>query len=78
MKTVSAQEIKKKGITAVDKALKEGPVCITRDNKPCYVVLSEKQYSKLVRAEGAKSVKPGRVKTTAEIKKSLEEAESDR
>ncbi len=75
MKSISDQEIKNKGIAAVDKALKDGPVCITKNNKPCYVVLTEKQYREL--AEG-KEGKPLHSRTAADIKKALEEAESDR
>ena len=44
MKTIAAQEIKRRGISAVDEALEDGPVCIIRNNQPKYVVLSKKDY----------------------------------
>jgi PHD/YefM family antitoxin component YafN of YafNO toxin-antitoxin module len=69
MKTIAAQEIKRRGISAVDKALEQGPVCIIRNNQPKYVVLSEKDYesflSDLAEARLAASesdLKTGRIK----------------
>lgn len=51
MKTIPAQEIKRKGIAAVDEALKEGPVHVIKNNKPQYVVISEEHYQELLNAE---------------------------
>ena len=34
MNTLAAQEIKRKGISAVDEVLKEGPVHIIKNNQP--------------------------------------------
>lgn len=51
MKTIAAQEIKKRGISAVDEAIKEGPVHVIKNNQPRYVVLSEERYRQLVEAE---------------------------
>lgn len=72
MNTIAAQEIKRKGISAVDDALKEGPVHIIKNNQPQYVVLSEARYHELIDAEDAayaarlrsslEDVKSGRVK----------------
>lgn len=72
MKTVAAQEIKKRGISAVDEAIKEGPVHVIKNNQPQYVVLSEERYRQLVEAEdeayiarvraSLEDVKAGRVK----------------
>ncbi|MEW6715435.1 MAG: prevent-host-death protein [Nitrospirota bacterium] len=72
MNTIAAQEIKRKGISAVDDALKEGPVHIIKNNQPQYVVLSEARYHELIDAEDAayaarlrsslEDVKAGRVK----------------
>ena len=45
---VPAQEIKRRGIGAVDKALAQGPVRIIRNNRPRYVVLSEEDYEILM------------------------------
>ena len=42
MKTIAAQEIKRRGIGAVDEALADGPVHIIRNNQPKYVVLLKK------------------------------------
>lgn len=72
MKTIAAQEIKKRGISAVDEAIKEGPVHVIKNNQPQYVVLSEGRYQQLVEAEdeayiarvqlSLADVKAGRVK----------------
>lgn len=51
MKTIPAQEIKRRGISAVDDALKEGPVYIIKNNRPQYVILSEQQYTEMREAE---------------------------
>ena len=51
MNTLAAQEIKRKGISAVDEALKEGPVHVIKNNQPQYVVLSEERYRELMEAE---------------------------
>lgn len=44
MTTLAAQEIKRRGIGAVDDLLEKGPVHIIRNNKPQYVVMSEYDY----------------------------------
>jgi PHD/YefM family antitoxin component YafN of YafNO toxin-antitoxin module len=51
MKTVAAQDIKRRGIAAVDEALKEGPVHVIKNNRPQYVVVSEERYQELLEAE---------------------------
>lgn len=51
MNTVAAQDIKRKGISAVDDVLKDGPVHIIKNNQPRYVVLSEERYRELLEAE---------------------------
>ena len=48
MNTITAQEIKRRGISAVDDALRKGPVHIIKNNKPSYVVLAEEQFNILV------------------------------
>lgn len=86
MNAVPAQEIKRKGISAVDEALQKGPVHVIRNNQPQYVVLSEERYRELVEAEdeayiarvrtSLEDVKAGRVrrfKSAAELLKALEE-----
>jgi len=90
MKTVAAQEIKRKGISAVDEALKEGPVHIIKNNQPQYVVLSEARYHELIEAEdeaynsrirkSLEDVKAGRVrrfKSADELLKALEEEDEE-
>ena len=48
MVTIAAQEIKRRGITAVDEALARGPVHIIKNNRPSYVVLTEKDYGEML------------------------------
>ena len=48
MNTISATEIKRRGITAVDEALTRGPVHIIKNNKPQYVIMAEKHYEELI------------------------------
>lgn len=72
MNAVPAQDIKRKGISAVDEALKEGPVHVIKNNQPQYVVLTEVRYRELIEAEdeaynariraSLEDVKAGRVK----------------
>jgi len=44
---ISAQEIKRRGISVVDEALRHGPVHVIRRNRPSYVILSESDYARL-------------------------------
>lgn len=48
MNIVPAQEIKRRGIAAVDEALAQGPVHIIKNNRPQYVVLTEERYKELL------------------------------
>jgi len=48
MNTVSAQEIKRRGVAAVDDVIAKGDVHVIRNNRPQYVVLSEARYQELV------------------------------
>jgi PHD/YefM family antitoxin component YafN of YafNO toxin-antitoxin module len=86
MNTVAAQEIKRKGISAVDEALKNGPVHVIKNNQPQYVVITETRYQELIEAEdeafserikkSLKDVKAGRVrrfKSADELLKAIEE-----
>jgi PHD/YefM family antitoxin component YafN of YafNO toxin-antitoxin module len=84
MNTIAAQDIKRRGISAVDEALKKGPVHVVKNNQPQYVVLSEKRYRELIEAEdeayiarvraSLADVKAGRVKrgTAEELIRELE------
>ncbi|HZR98020.1 MAG TPA: prevent-host-death protein [Chloroflexota bacterium] len=51
MRTIPAREIKRRGISAVDEALKEGPVHVIKNDQPRYVVLDEAQYQELIEAQ---------------------------
>lgn len=64
MNTVPAQEIKRRGITAVDEALAQGPVHIIRNNRPEYVVLTAEGYEELLEAQEEAAL--GRIKASLE------------
>lgn len=49
--TISAAEIKRRGISAVDPELESGPVHVIQHNKPRYVVMTEDQYRELQEAQ---------------------------
>ena len=51
MNTIPAQEIKRRGIAAVDDVIAKGDVHIIRNNQPQYVVLSEDRYQELLEAQ---------------------------
>lgn len=51
MNTIPAHEIKRRGISAVDEALQQGPVHVIKNNSPQYVVLSEERFQELLEAE---------------------------
>ena len=51
MKTIPVQEIKRRGISVLDKDLKQGPVHVIKNNRPQYVVLSEERYRELLQSE---------------------------
>ena len=51
MNTIPAQEIKRRGIAAVDELIAKGDVHIIRNNQPQYVVLSQERYEELLEAQ---------------------------
>lgn len=51
--SIPASEIKRRGISVVDEALKRGPVHVVKHNRPQYVILSEEAYAKLTRGDRA-------------------------
>lgn len=51
MNTLPAQEIKRRGIAAVDDLIETGDVHIIRNNQPQYVVLSAARYRELIEAQ---------------------------
>lgn len=69
MSLISVQEIKRRGMSAVDDALLEGPVHLVRSNRAEYVVMSENDYRELMTdlsearlAASEKDLKAGRVR----------------
>jgi PHD/YefM family antitoxin component YafN of YafNO toxin-antitoxin module len=48
MNSIPAQELKRRGIAAVDDIIAKGDVHVIRNNQPQYVVLSEARYQELV------------------------------
>jgi PHD/YefM family antitoxin component YafN of YafNO toxin-antitoxin module len=48
MNIIPAREVKRRGISAVDEALEEGPVHLVRNNRARYVVMSESDYQELM------------------------------
>ena len=48
MGSVPAREIKRRGMAAVDDALREGPVQVVRDDEAKYVILSAEDYQTLL------------------------------
>lgn len=88
MNSIPAQELKRRGIAAVDDLIAQGDVHVIRNNQPQYVVLSEERYQTLVaeaneaylaRVKTAlEDVKAGRVKTfttAADLLKALDSNE---
>jgi PHD/YefM family antitoxin component YafN of YafNO toxin-antitoxin module len=83
MNAIPAQEIKRRGIAAVDELIAKGDVHVIRNNQPQYVVLSEVRYQELIVAEqeacfsrireSLEDVRQGRVKrgTAADLIKEL-------
>jgi len=48
MNMIPAQEIKRRGISAVDEAVRRGPVRVVKNNRPSYVVMTERDYDQMV------------------------------
>ncbi len=51
MNSILANEIRRRGISAVDEALRHGPVHIIKDNRPQYVVMTEERFQALLEAQ---------------------------
>ena len=80
MTTMAVQEIKRRGISAVDEALRSGPVHLIKSNHPAYVVMSEQVYQEMLSdlaearlAASETDLKAGRVRrgTAASLMKEL-------
>jgi hypothetical protein len=50
MNTIAANELKRHGITAIEKLFTKGPVHVIKRNQPVCVVLTEAEYERLTRA----------------------------
>ena len=61
MNILPAQEIKRRGVKAIELALKDGPVHIIKNNSPACVVLTEAQYTLLTRSTHSESAKKSSV-----------------
>ncbi len=70
MNTIPAQELKRRGIAAVDGLITQGDVHVIRNNRPEYVVLTEARYQELV-AEAEEAY-------VARVKASLEDVKAGR
>lgn len=87
MNAIPAQEIKRRGIGAVDELLTKGDLHVIRNNRPQYVVLSEERYQELIAAEkeayygrvraSLEDVKSGRVKTYKTAEEFLNALDAD-
>lgn len=51
--TISAATLKRRGMAALEEALRHGPVHIVKHNKPAAVVLSEDEYARLAGGQAA-------------------------
>jgi len=70
MNSIPAQDIKRRGISAVDEALRDGPVHVIKNNRPSYVVLTEAAYAKLLESS--------RDAARARLRESLKDLEAGR
>ena len=70
MNTIPAQEIKRRGIAAVDDLIETGDVHIIKNNQPQYVVVSEVRYRELIEAQNEAYV--------ARVRASLEDVKAGR
>jgi PHD/YefM family antitoxin component YafN of YafNO toxin-antitoxin module len=48
MSTIAAQDVKRRGISAVDELIARAPVHIIKNNRPMYVVLREEDYQSMM------------------------------
>lgn len=65
--TLPAQEIKRRGLVAVDAIIDQGPVHVIKNNYLQYVILTEKRYQELVSFEHEEYIK--------RVKQSLKDVE---
>lgn len=87
MNSIPAQEIKRRGIAAVDDYIAKGDLHVIRNNQPQYVVLSEERYQDLIVAEqeahyvrvraSLEDVKAGRINTFKSVDDLLKMLDAD-
>jgi len=87
MNSIPAQEIKRRGISAVDEALRDGPVHIIKNNRPHCVVLTEERFQELLEAQqevarknllaSLEDVKAGRINRYDDVDSLMRELEHD-
>jgi PHD/YefM family antitoxin component YafN of YafNO toxin-antitoxin module len=87
MNTIPAQEIKRRGIAAVDNLIETGDVHIIKNNQPRYVVLSEERYRELIETQkeacearlraSLEDLKAGRVRRFASAQELLNALEAE-
>ena len=53
MNVLTAAELKRRGMAAIEDGLRHGPVHLMKRNKPSAVVLSEKEYARLAQNKSA-------------------------
>ncbi len=58
--TVPAQEVKRRGVAALEDKLRRGPVHVLRRNQPVCVVLSEKAFEDLLTEAAAARLEASR------------------
>lgn len=80
MNMIAAQEIKRRGMAAVDALLDKGPVRVVKNNRPRYVVMSETEFDAMMNdlaearlAASEADLKAGRVRkgTAADVMREL-------
>jgi PHD/YefM family antitoxin component YafN of YafNO toxin-antitoxin module len=87
MRTIAAREIKRRGISAVDEQLCEGPVHVIKNDEPSYVVMTEAHYRTLVEdheqallariRESEADVAAGRVKRYTNVEELIRDLDLD-
>ncbi|MBN1269745.1 MAG: prevent-host-death protein [Kiritimatiellae bacterium] len=84
MNIISAGEIKRRGISAVDKLAQDGPVHVVKESRARYVVMSESDYRQMINdladarlAASEADVKAGRVRrgTAAQLMREIREGD---
>lgn len=53
MNTVTAAELKRRGMAAIEEGLRHGPLHIVKRNQPTAVVISEAEYARLAQRRDA-------------------------